>query len=73
MNGGGGLKSETARGTGEICQEAVAVAQAGEDGQRQRLFGGKGTGLLDILAGEAHGTGRWNVLQQHPLSKHRKH
>lgn len=26
------------------------------DGQRQRLFGGKGTGLLDILAEEAHGT-----------------
>ena len=69
----GGLKSETAGGAGEIQQEAVAVAQAGEDGRRQRLFGGKGTGLLDSLAGEAQGTGRWNPLPQYPLSKHRIH
>ena len=69
----GGLKSKTAGGAGEIQQEAIAVAQAGEEGQRQRLSGGKGTGLLDSLAGEAHGTGRWNPLQQCPLSKHSKH
>lgn len=63
------MKSETA--VGEIGQEATAMAQAGEGGQRrwmwvQKLFGGGGAGLLDILAGDAHGTCRWTVLQQLP-------
>ena len=59
------MKSETA--VGEIGQEATARAHAGEGGQRrwmqgQKLFGGGGAGLSDVLAGDARGTCRWSVL-----------